>query len=110
MDAAAAGGHDMAKVYLWANRAGESELAAPARRPGAARELFAGLAEIYVDTKAARAWVTGRSVSAAAVVPAAAARRRRSRHAVTLVWPRPSQYSGGRPGPEGAATGCVQPG
>jgi type IV secretion system protein VirD4 len=53
MHAAAVGGHDMAKVYLWANRAGETELAALARRPGASRELFAGLAEIYADTKAA---------------------------------------------------------
>jgi hypothetical protein len=48
-----------------------------------------------------RAMVTGVSVSAglAAVRAAAAARRRRSRQAVTLVCPRPSQYSGGRPGP-----------
>src|SRR6266568_5118910 len=53
MHAAAVGGHDMAKVYLWANRAGESELAALARHPGASRELFAGLAEIFADTKAA---------------------------------------------------------
>ena len=53
MHAAAVGGYDMAKVYLWANRSGESELAALARHPGASRELFAGLAEIYADTKAA---------------------------------------------------------
>ena len=42
MHAAAVGGYDMAKVYLWANRSGESELAALARHPGASRELFAG--------------------------------------------------------------------
>ena len=53
MHAAAVGAYDMAKVYLWANKAGESELAALARHPGASRELFAGLAEIYADTKAA---------------------------------------------------------
>ena len=53
MHAAAVGGHDMATVYLWANLARESELAALAKRPGASRELFAGLAEIYADTKAA---------------------------------------------------------
>ena len=53
MHAAAVGGYDMAKVYLWANRAGEAQLAELARRPGASRELFAGLGEIYTDTKAA---------------------------------------------------------
>ena len=53
MHAAAVGGYDMSKVYLWANRSGESELAALARDPGASRELFAGLAEIFADTKAA---------------------------------------------------------
>jgi hypothetical protein len=55
--------------------------------------------------------LTGLSVSAtAAVPPATAARRRRSRHAVTFVCPRPSQYSGGRPGPAARAAGCWQPG
>ncbi len=56
--------------------------------------------------------VTGFSMSAAEVpVPAsAAARRRRSRQAVTLVWPRPSQYSGGLPGPIARAAGWSQPG
>ncbi len=34
MHAAAVGGHDMAKVYLWANRSGETELAALAQPPG----------------------------------------------------------------------------
>ena len=58
------------------------------------------------------AMVTGLSVSAGLVAaPAsAAARRRRSRHAVTLVWPRPWQYSGGRPGPVAGAAGSPQPG
>ena len=36
--------------------------------------------------------------------------RRRSRHAVTLVCPRPSQYSGRRPGSLAGAAGCPQPG
>jgi hypothetical protein len=45
------------------------------------------------------------------VVPACpAASRRRSRHADTRVWPRPAQYSGGRPVPAAGAAGCPQPG
>src|SRR5581483_12292028 len=44
-------------------------------------------------------------------VPAcSAASRRRSRHADTRVWPRPAQYSGGRPVPAAGAAGCPQPG
>src|SRR5581483_5512498 len=39
-----------------------------------------------------------------------AATRRRSRHADTRVWPRPTQYSGGRPVPAAGAAGCPQPG
>jgi hypothetical protein len=39
-----------------------------------------------------------------------AASRRRSRHADTRVWPRPAQYSGGRPGPSAEAAGCSHPG
>jgi hypothetical protein len=56
--------------------------------------------------------VTEVSVSAglAAFPAAAAARRRHSLQAVTLVCPRPSQYSGGRPGPAAGAAGAVQPG
>jgi hypothetical protein len=59
-----------------------------------------------------RAIVTGCSMSAALIiVPASsAARRRRSRHAVVLLCSRPSQYSGGRPGPAVRAAGSRQPG
>jgi hypothetical protein len=56
--------------------------------------------------------VTGLASSAALmVVPFfSAASRRRSRHADTRVWPRPAQYSGGRPGPSAEAAGCLHPG
>ncbi len=53
MHAAAIGGYQMDKVYLWANKAGEAELTQLARHPEASREMFAGLAEIYADTKSA---------------------------------------------------------
>ncbi len=77
----------------------------PATRSASARSERSSSAPVT------RAWVTGLSVSAAVVVPAAsAARRRRSRQAVTLVWPLPSQYSGGRPGPVAGAAGWSQPG
>jgi hypothetical protein len=53
MHAAAVGGYQMDKVYLWANKVGEAELTQLARHPAASREMFAGLAEIYADTKPA---------------------------------------------------------
>jgi hypothetical protein len=56
--------------------------------------------------------VTGLASSAALITAPffSAARRRRSRHADTRVWPRPEQYSGGRPGPSAGAAGCPHPG
>jgi type IV secretion system protein VirD4 len=53
MHAADVAGYDMGAVYMWANRIGEQELSNINRMPGAVDELFAGIYELYRDSKSA---------------------------------------------------------
>ena len=104
------GGADRLYLGLGGGRVGEG--IDPLPQPGAVIRSASARSDRSSSAPVILAAVSGLPSSAGLmVVPTcSAASLRRSRHADTRVWPRPAQYSGGRPVALAGAAGCPQPG